>query len=430
MAWKVTDDPVEFDEAITWFRKRVAMTKAERERLAAEEKRKAFFVSNVAQADLVTQVWAAIDAAAKNGTTLTDFKAKIGPELRKAWGGTVENPAWRLETIFRTNLQNAYGAGRFRQARDPEVLNDRPVWMFDAILDGRETAVCRACDGVKRPADDAWWQSHTPPLHFNCRSGFITLTEKQAGKITLQAPTVPAADGFGSAPGEDEWVPEPSSYPPPIATVLQQKTATPPPPPSPSRLKDGVHVKKVEKGRGVTPETVDDLMASVDDAATLDYLAAHPLTRLAFKRTARAGRKAVSGWYLGGPYRELEVTADRQSDSFGDTFQPGIVHSVSSSMTTKERAANATLRHEIGHHVHFGETDPKADAKVDAVVKAAYRRASAARVYITKYGSTSPREYFAESYAAYYHRRSDLQKHDPNGFAMVEAVLTERGILP
>lgn len=204
MTWSVSTDPLDFDEAVAWFRKRVAMTRGERDALEARARYRAFFVSNIAQLDLVEQVWKAVDKAVASGLPLKDFKEQVGSALRSAWGGTVKAPAWRLETIFRTNVQNAYGAGRFRQAIDPDVLEDRPVWMFDAILDGRETDVCKACDGTKLPANDKWWKSHLPPLHHNCRSSFIALAEDQVDGLTKQPPKASPKNGFGSEPVEDE----------------------------------------------------------------------------------------------------------------------------------------------------------------------------------------------------------------------------------
>lgn len=425
MAWTSPDDPVDFDEAISWFRKRVPMSKADFDRLDAASKRKAFTVANVAQIDLINQVWSALDDATKNGTTLEDFKKSIGPELRRAWSGTVEQPAWRLETIFRTNLQLAYGAGRYKQATDPDVINDRPVWLFDAILDGRTSPICRACDGTKRPADDTWWQSHTPPLHHGCRSGFVALTEKQAGRITLIAPTTPAADGFGLAPGAEEWEPKADAYPAPLAAVLQQKQQAIPPAPPPAKMQAGVHVAKVTKQRGVAQSTADDLLESVDDPGLLGFLEKKPIASLSIRKQAKVGRTAVNGWY-DTLSTDLEVGAARASSTFGTPFTPGAVHSISTSAATREDATKATLKHELGHHVHL--VQPRSAS--DAVVNAAYGRALKSSTFITRYAKSSSREYFAESFAAYYLRRSELQAYDPNGFAMVEEVLTLRGVLP
>lgn len=167
MTWNVSADPVDFDEAIAWFRKRVKVTRSEWDAMTAAARYRAFVVSNVAQLDLVHDVWKALDAAIEKGTTLDDFRRDVAAKLRKAWAGDVDDPAWRLETIFRTNVQNAYSAGRYRQATDPDVLDDRPIWMFDAILDGRVTEVCAACDGTRLPASHEFWKTHNPPLHFN-----------------------------------------------------------------------------------------------------------------------------------------------------------------------------------------------------------------------------------------------------------------------
>lgn len=430
MPWSAPTDAVDFDEAIAWFRKRVSISRAEFARLSAASKRKAFSVANVAQLDLVNHVWKAIDDAIKNGTPLADFRKAVGADLRKAWGGTVKDPPWRLETIFRTNVQLAYGAGRYKQAKHPDVASDRPVWMFDAILDGRETEICKACDATKLPADDAWWKTHTPPLHFNCRSGFIALADDQAGELTKTRPTSTAAEGFGLPPDASEWEPDLSKYPEQLSLPFEEKQAAAPPPPPPAKLVAGTHVKNVAKGRGVDAATVEDMLGSISDAETLKFLESQPLSELSLKKQSRVGRKAVNGWYL-RTKQELEVGADRAPHTFGQPFVPGSTPSstwsISSSQTTKEAAAKATLRHELGHHVHLFEGRR---TKADKVVDDAYQRALKADRFITRYAKSDPDEYFAECYVAYYLRRSDLQTHDPNGLQMVEDVLKLRGILP
>ena len=231
MVWDVSDDPVDFDEAVAWFRKRVKMTRAQRDALEEKAKRQAFFVSGVAQLDIVTDAWKALDKALKDGTPLEDFKKAIGPKLEAAWGGSVADPGHRLETIFRNNVQAAYSAGRYEQATNESVLEDRPVWMFDAILDGRETTVCRECDGTKLPADHEWWKTRVPPLHHRCRSTIITLTEEEAGELTKKPTTAKAQDGFGLPPDEREaaealerWAHEKvTAAPPALAEIAPSK---------------------------------------------------------------------------------------------------------------------------------------------------------------------------------------------------------------
>jgi SPP1 gp7 family putative phage head morphogenesis protein len=225
MAWTVSADVVDFVAAIAWFRKRVPLLKGEWADLRGRAKERAFTVSGVAQLDLVHQVWKSIDRAIATGTALDEWKKGIGAALKRAWRGSVDDPPWRLETIFRTNVQSAYSAGRYFQAKHPDIIADRPVWMFDAILDGRESPICHACDGTKRPADDAWWQEHTPPLHFNCRSSFIALSGEQAGPLT-KVPTSTQADaGFGTPPSAaTSWQPDLTEYPPALAEIHKDKT--------------------------------------------------------------------------------------------------------------------------------------------------------------------------------------------------------------
>jgi hypothetical protein len=161
------------------------MTKAQWTQLEAAARRRAVTLAGVAQASLVADVQAELAKALEQGTTLEDFKAGIGQRLEAAWGGTVKNPAARLETIFRTTTQSALNAGRHAQACDPDTLKVRPFWQFDAVLDDRTTPVCKACNGHVVPADSTWWQSHLPPLHFNAVDA-ATLVVTSRGQVAAE----------------------------------------------------------------------------------------------------------------------------------------------------------------------------------------------------------------------------------------------------
>jgi SPP1 gp7 family putative phage head morphogenesis protein len=218
-------DPVKFEEAIRAIRRRVPMTDEAWDLLMAEEREFAFTVANVAQLDLVTDVYEAITRAVENGTTLEDFKAEVGEQLDAAWGE--DDPA-RVETIFRTNVQSAYNAGRHESAQ--AVRRDRPYWRYEAIVDSRTSEICRPCDGVVLAADDPWWRTHYPPNHHQCRCVVTTLTASQAERegISSRGPSVTAADGFGRAPsggGGAEWEPEPDDYPDALAGELRDALA-------------------------------------------------------------------------------------------------------------------------------------------------------------------------------------------------------------
>lgn len=210
----LTPNPVKPEEAIRYFRSLVPMPKAEWLKLKAKAREQAFTVAGVAQLDVVAEVWASLTEAMASGTDFKAWAEQSSERLVAQWGGSVQDPGWRLQTIFRTNLQRAYSAGRLEQATDPDVAEDRPYWMFDATLDTRTTGICKKLHGTILPADDPFWSKHTPPCHFNCRSTLITLTPEQAEQMggVTKKPRVKAASGFGGSPST-AWKPDPGKYP-------------------------------------------------------------------------------------------------------------------------------------------------------------------------------------------------------------------------
>src|SRR5690606_39080854 len=188
MAWRVSADPVKNESAIEWFRKKVPLTREQWDQLVDDAKRRAFTVSSVARLDVIADTLAALDRAIAEGTTFQEFKKDVAAKLPEECQGTVKDPAWRLETIHRTNVQSAYSAGRYEQMTDPEVVKFRPYFMFDAIIDDRTTNECKALHGVIRPQDDPYWEGRIPPLHFNCRSGLRSLRKSQAERRGGVAP--------------------------------------------------------------------------------------------------------------------------------------------------------------------------------------------------------------------------------------------------
>jgi SPP1 gp7 family putative phage head morphogenesis protein len=220
----VADDPAHFREAVRAWRNRVPVTDAEYAELDENMRERAFKVANVAQAELVTDVWRALDRAISHGTDFKDFKEAVGALLEDAWGGAQPG---RLETIFRTNVQTAYNAGRYAQARHPAVGVRRPYWRYVAVQDSRTSDICSELDGTVLPAADEFWRTHIPPLHPNCRSTFVPLTEDEAKAegIEEEAPVTEPTEGFGDAPKDDDstWEPDPAQYPAPVAEILARR---------------------------------------------------------------------------------------------------------------------------------------------------------------------------------------------------------------
>lgn len=222
---KAPSTVLRFEEAVLWFRQRLpSLSDAEFERLVARVGREARRFSGKAQLDLTAEVWRGIDDAVANGTTLADFKARIDERIKKLFGSNARADASRLDTIFRTNVQSAYGGGRVAQLKAPETLAVRTYWRFSAILDSRTSAVCEECGGVVLPAGHPWWDSHQPPLHHGCRSTIISMRESAAKRrgITSDPPRVEASEGFGNVESEREFRPKSPEYPAELVSKWKQ----------------------------------------------------------------------------------------------------------------------------------------------------------------------------------------------------------------
>ena len=214
---KTTPNVLHFDEAISWFRHRLesAGYLPDVEGMLKDLEKEAGAVAATAQLDLATAVYEGLDEAISKGTTFNDFRQRIIDVLNISWGAQAPNveTSPRLDAIFRTNVQRSYNAGRIEQYRQPDILATRPYWKFSAILDGRTSELCQACAGVIRPADDAWWETHQPPLHHRCRSTVIAMS-KRAGEavgVTEDPPEGEVPEGFGNV--EREFRPKLSEYP-------------------------------------------------------------------------------------------------------------------------------------------------------------------------------------------------------------------------
>ncbi len=222
--------PGSYKEAVEWHRQRVPMTDEEFAHIEQAAHERAFKIAGVAQADIVREVWEAIDDAIAEGSTLEEFQKAIRHSLAAAWG---EERPWRVENIFRTNVQHAYSRGRWEQQTDPAVRDLRPFWWFLAILDTRTTPTCRSSNDTILPADHPWWRTHNPPLHFQCRSTIATLTEEQArARGVTAAPSSEAVpEGFGAQPGAEDWHVDWAKYPAEMQDEARRKIGAAPEPP-------------------------------------------------------------------------------------------------------------------------------------------------------------------------------------------------------
>lgn len=173
--------PVQPDAAQAFWQSRASMTREEAQKLTGGAKARAFYVSGLAERDMVEAVRTAMGEALANGETLAGFKGRIGAVMVNAgWQGR------RVENIFRTNMQTAYAAGRY--AKMQAVKGERPFWQYYTIEDRRTRPSHAVLHSLIYPADHEFWGRNYPPNGFGCRCGVRTLSAAQveAQGLTVQ----------------------------------------------------------------------------------------------------------------------------------------------------------------------------------------------------------------------------------------------------
>lgn len=153
------------DEALSFWKDKLKLSPGEFSKLSVEAKTRAFAISGIARGDELDTVYNALQSALKAGTSFDQFKSDCRAVFeRRGWTG---KRAWRLDTIFRTNIQTAYNVGRYRQLL--QVKDRRPYWRYSAVNDSRTRPAHRAMHGKIFPADHPFWNTWYPPNGFRCR---------------------------------------------------------------------------------------------------------------------------------------------------------------------------------------------------------------------------------------------------------------------
>lgn len=206
------------DAAIEFWKQRAKLTDAEAEALGEGARQRAFYVSGLARRDLVRLVSDGIQTALENGETLEAFRDRIA--------AAIQSQGWherRVELIFRTNMQTAYAAGRWKKIQ--AVKASRPYLQYVARM-VRTRPSHAILHRLVYPVDHDFWKTNFPPNGFRCHCHAVSLSSRQVEKrgLTVQkempGPGVwtdpktgyeypvhfPGADkGFRGNPGKD-WL--------------------------------------------------------------------------------------------------------------------------------------------------------------------------------------------------------------------------------
>lgn len=189
------------EEAIRYFESKGYVIGFNWHDVEARARATSFTVAGILKQDILTDINSAFKKRLGDGGTQRQFDQQLLPVLeQKGWlgkglkadeDGVLEGKKLtplRLSTIFETNMQAAYNAGRYEE----QLANAdfRPYWERVAVMDNHTRPVHARLNGYTARYDDPVWQFMYPPDGHGCGCRCRIRARFQADvdrlKITIQ----------------------------------------------------------------------------------------------------------------------------------------------------------------------------------------------------------------------------------------------------
>jgi SPP1 gp7 family putative phage head morphogenesis protein len=169
-------------------------------------------------------------AIANSKTVANRFKRSLTTAIdkgmsKKAWRESVKNELipslgmntqkdHYLNTVYRTNIANAYNSGNWAARQSDFVNKVLPALQYCAVGDDRTRPSHFAQDGTIYPVKHDYWNNWYPPNGFNCRCYTIDVTANDYKDIGENPPKqqLPPDKGFSGNVGK-QWIEEMTSIP-------------------------------------------------------------------------------------------------------------------------------------------------------------------------------------------------------------------------
>lgn len=153
---------VKFIEAIAYaLNRNIVLPDEYYDRMTPIQRQQAVSIAGLGQTEQIKHVMGLVNDQLDSGGTFADFQNAV-----KKGEIDINLPRHRLDNIFRTNIQGAYGRGRWYQQQQNK--DERPYLMRDGINDIRQRPAHRVLNGVVRHIDDPFWQKHYAPDGYRC----------------------------------------------------------------------------------------------------------------------------------------------------------------------------------------------------------------------------------------------------------------------
>lgn len=159
---------------------------------------KSFWISGLMNDDILNDVRSVLVEGLKTGATLKEMEKGINAVYKPFIGDptaitkTGVTSPFRVETVIRTNLSDAYNQGRLAMGADSALEDFIVGWEYSEILDSRTVPISKFVDPpggepLKIKKDDPDLPKLSYPLHFNDRGLFVPVTTDDLPVVWITA---------------------------------------------------------------------------------------------------------------------------------------------------------------------------------------------------------------------------------------------------
>lgn len=214
---------LEPEEAIEYFKNLGIEVSEDWESTLELIKKQIFTISGVTKLEVLKDYKDMLQKALDEGLSAYEFKKNLKEKFtKKGWysreKGEAILPSYRLDTIYRTNLQSAMMQGRWEQQKATADL--LPYLQHFSSIDGSTTKSCNELHLKVFRKDDKFHAKYLrPPGHFRCRRRMTSLTENQVKKLGLtvlvgsENPSWANQKGFEKSDEGFDYKPDLKKYP-------------------------------------------------------------------------------------------------------------------------------------------------------------------------------------------------------------------------
>lgn len=180
---------VQPEEALKYLRSKQLIPTEHWDSLMGESHAKGFTIAGATKHDLLKDFQSSLVEMMDKGLTLQDFRQDFDQIVARHGWTYNGSQGWRTAVIYNTNMGSSLMAGKW--AKIQATKEAFPYLQYDAVNDGLTRELHLSWDGIVRPVDDSFWDTHYPLNGYGCRCNARQLSQTQLDREGLSVSPPP-----------------------------------------------------------------------------------------------------------------------------------------------------------------------------------------------------------------------------------------------